>query len=484
MKNPKVFISYSWSSEDHESWVVELAEQLMQAGVETVLDKWDLQPGHNAYKFMEQMVNDSSIDKVLIICDELYSKKANAHGSTGVSTETQIISPAIYSNALQEKFVALVTQRDEFGKPYLPTYYGSRMYIDFSNSAQHSEVFERLIRFIFGQPLYKKPELGNAPSYIAETSLPSLGTTVAYNRAINLLKNGKPTAEGAVDEYLSLFVENLSRFEVSFLDLSEDQKASLTYENLASLLPYRNELTRLFSAVSQYSPSENLIQRIHRFFESLIGYIFPKTGKRHTDWDFDNFKFFCRELFLCFVATLIKHERFEKLGEFLSSTYFVRNDSGNFRNALCDHSIFSWHLNSLEFKNKYHKLGKTSLAATLLNERCEPTVVSFQEMMQADFILYLRAKINAAEKLETPGAPWHPDTAVYAGHHAEAFEIFIRASSNKYYNRMNPILNHWNIEKFTTLLSDLTEDGHLPRFGWDKLQVLSLSAADQLGTRP
>lgn len=484
MKNPKVFISYSWSSEDHESWVVELAEQLMQAGVETILDKWDLQPGHNAFKFMEQMVNDSSIDKVLIICDELYTQKANAHGSTGVSTETQIISPAIYSNALQEKFVALVTQRDESGKPFLPTYYGSRMYIDFSNSAQQSEVFERLIRFIFGQPLYKRPELGTAPSYIAEASLPSLGTTVAYNRAINLLKSGKPTAEGAVDEYLSLFAENLSRFEVSFIGIEGLDKVSLTSDSLASLLPYRNELSRLFSAIAQYSPSENLVQGIHRFFEKMIDHIFPIQSKRYTDWDFDNFKFLCRELFLCFVASLIKHERFEKLGFFLSSTYFVRNDSGRFRNALCDHSIFSWYLNSLDFRNKNLNLGKTSLTATMLNERCEPSIVSFQEMMQADFILYLRAQINVAEKLSTPGVPWHPETAVYIGHHAEAFEIFIRASSTKYYERIKPILNNWSIEKLSSMLQTLTSDGHLPKFGWDKLQVLSLCAADQLGTRP
>ncbi|NKI46418.1 TIR domain-containing protein [Pseudomonas fluorescens] len=484
MKNPKVFISYSWSSEDHESWVVELAEQLMQAGVETILDKWDLQPGHNAYKFMEKMVNDSSIDKVLIICDELYTQKANAQGSTGVSTETQIISPVIYSNALQEKFVALVTQRDESGKPFLPTYYGSRMYIDFSNSAQQSEVFERLIRFIFGQPLYKRPELGKAPSYIAEPSLPSLGTTVAYNRAINLLKSGKSTAEGAVDEYLSLFVENLSRFEVSFIGLTDDQKVSLTSDNLASLLPYRNEITRLFSAIAQYSPSENLVHRIHRFFEKTIEYIFPKEGKHYSDWDFDNFKFLCREVFLCFVASLIKHERFERLGFFLSSTYFVRSESVIFRNTLCDHSIFSWHLNSLEFRNKHQKLGKTSLTATMLNERCEPSIVSFQEMMQADFILYLRAQINSAERLPTPGAPWHPDTAVYVGHHAEAFEIFIRASSIKYYERINPIFNNWSTGELSTMLKTLNTNGNLPKFGWDKLQVLSLSAADQLGTRP
>ncbi|MBF7144989.1 MULTISPECIES: toll/interleukin-1 receptor domain-containing protein [Pseudomonas] len=209
MKNPKVFISYSWSSDDHEVWVEDLAEQLMQSGIETILDKWDLSPGHNAYHFMEQMVNDKSIDKVLVICDEIYVKKANALGDSGVSTETQIISPAVYSNAKQDKFVALVKQRDENGKAYLPHYFKGSTYIDFSNPAQTSESLERLTRFIFGQPVHRRPELGKPPAYISDKTIPTLGTTVAFNRTMGALRDGKSYVGGAVNDYLNIFIENL-----------------------------------------------------------------------------------------------------------------------------------------------------------------------------------------------------------------------------------------------------------------------------------
>ena len=61
LKNPKVFISYSWSSSDHEKWVLNLAEKLRGDGIDVILDKWDLGVGHDKYAFMERMVTDKDI---------------------------------------------------------------------------------------------------------------------------------------------------------------------------------------------------------------------------------------------------------------------------------------------------------------------------------------------------------------------------------------------------------------------------------------
>ena len=60
---PKIFISYSWYSSDR---VVELAQCLMNDGVEVVLDKWELKEGQDKYAFMESSVTDKTITKVLI----------------------------------------------------------------------------------------------------------------------------------------------------------------------------------------------------------------------------------------------------------------------------------------------------------------------------------------------------------------------------------------------------------------------------------
>ena len=37
--SPKVFISYSWSSSEHEDFVLKLAERLVTDGINVILDK-------------------------------------------------------------------------------------------------------------------------------------------------------------------------------------------------------------------------------------------------------------------------------------------------------------------------------------------------------------------------------------------------------------------------------------------------------------
>ena len=108
-----------------------MATQLSDSGVDVILDKWELREGHDSISFMERMVNDPTIKKVAIISDETYAAKANARQG-GVGTETQIISADVYAQVDQSKFVAVLPSLDSQGKPFTPTYYQGRIYIDLS----------------------------------------------------------------------------------------------------------------------------------------------------------------------------------------------------------------------------------------------------------------------------------------------------------------------------------------------------------------
>lgn len=72
--SPKTFISYSWTDTKHEEWVLDLARDLREFGVDAIIDKWDLEEGQDMCAFMEQMVTDPDMEKVLIICDEEYAR--------------------------------------------------------------------------------------------------------------------------------------------------------------------------------------------------------------------------------------------------------------------------------------------------------------------------------------------------------------------------------------------------------------------------
>jgi hypothetical protein len=295
MTAPKLFISYSWSDVEHEQWVVNLATELRESGVDVILDKWDLKEGHDTFVFMEKMVTDPEIKKVAIICDEKYATKADGREG-GVGTETQIISKEVYEKQDQEKFVAIVCKKNSDGKPFLPTYYKSRIYIDLSEADIYSENFERLLRWIFDKPLNVKPELGNAPSFLSEEKHISLGTTVLFKRCVDALKNHKTYASGAFDEYCTVFAANLERFRI--LD-QEGEFDDAVIKNIEEFKPFRNEAIQLFITIAQYSQSEVIIQRLHRFFESLIPYMNrPPNITQCKEWDFDNYKFVVHELFL------------------------------------------------------------------------------------------------------------------------------------------------------------------------------------------
>jgi hypothetical protein len=116
---------------------MDMATELVEKGVRVILDKWHLRKGHDAVQFMETMVVDPEVTKVIIVSDKHYAEKADKRrGSVG--TESQIMSGAIYKKADQTKFVAVLSELDDDGAPYLPTFLGSRKYIDMSSDDRYA----------------------------------------------------------------------------------------------------------------------------------------------------------------------------------------------------------------------------------------------------------------------------------------------------------------------------------------------------------
>ena len=211
-QNTRTFISYSWTSAEHQQWVLNLATQLRESGVDVILDKWDLKEGNDAVAFMEKMVTDSEIHKVIVVLDRGYAEKADKRKG-GVGTKSQIISPEIYAKTDQAKFVGVISELDADGKPYLPTFYKSRIYIDLSGSDVYAQNFDQLLRWIYNKPAFPKPTLGKAPEFLNETIV-LLPTRMRARRAIDLLRSGAPAAGGALDEYLSTLAESFETLRI------------------------------------------------------------------------------------------------------------------------------------------------------------------------------------------------------------------------------------------------------------------------------
>jgi len=364
---PKLFISYSWTSQDHQDWVLTLASALRGVGVDVVLDKWDLREGHDAYQFMEQMVSSVDITKVVIVCDRAYAAKAD-HRQGGVGTETQIISPEIYSKQRQDKFVVAVAERDEHGNPCVPAYYKSRVYIDLSDAATYQENLEQLVRWAFDKPLHVKPPLGIKPAFLESASVPALATAFASKRALEAIRNNKSYRRGAVSEY---FERLEASFETFKLGESAEEFDDKVVASIDAFLPYRNEAIEIFLALAQHGFEADEQRVVHRFFERLYPFMHrPPHVNSWTESDFDNYRFIIHELFLSAIGASLRHERFDVVGNLLRQPYIVV-DPTHSRDDVATFSLLRPNTPSLDRRNARLKLRRASLRADLLKTRCE-----------------------------------------------------------------------------------------------------------------
>jgi hypothetical protein len=227
----------------------------------------------------------------------------------------------------------------------LPTYYKSRIYIDLSESDRYAEGFEKLVRWVFGKPLYVRPEIGKPPAYVADAEIPMLGTSALAKRVIDGLKNDKAYSRGALDEYLTLFSENLERFRITSTEGEPDDRIVKSIEEFT---PSRNEFISVVVALIQYGEFGVFGPRLHRFYESLIPYLSrPSHVSTWNETDFDNFKFVVHELFLYTLSLHLRAEDFRTTGYLLAQAYYVPGNSDYGKNATVCFTVFRDHLNSL-----------------------------------------------------------------------------------------------------------------------------------------
>jgi hypothetical protein len=144
---PKVFISYSWDSPEHNQWVAGLATLLRQKGIDAILDQWHVQPGEDVGLFMERSVRES--DRVLVICTESYVDRARKRKG-GVGYEHGMVTGELMRNVETSKFIPVV--RQSIDPPELPTEFGSRLYVDLRDSAAFSDNLEALVQTLHNVP--------------------------------------------------------------------------------------------------------------------------------------------------------------------------------------------------------------------------------------------------------------------------------------------------------------------------------------------
>lgn len=112
---PAVFISYSWDSESHKRWVLELATRLRRDGIDAIIDQTHMHLGGESPHFMEKSITESRY--VLVICTKKYKERFDGR-TRGAGYEGHIITAQMVSRVGTGKFIPVL--RDENWETALP----------------------------------------------------------------------------------------------------------------------------------------------------------------------------------------------------------------------------------------------------------------------------------------------------------------------------------------------------------------------------
>lgn len=471
---PKAFISYSWTSETHEGWVLELATRLMEDGVATVLDKWDLKVGHDAHAFMEAMVTDPSVTKVLMICDKVYVEKANGRMG-GVGKEAQILTREIYEKAAQDKYAALITERDEEDRPYLPAYYGGRQFIDFSKPERAESAYEELLRWIWDKPQYVKPKLGGPPSFITDPEAVITATTSKFRRADEAIRSRLPSAPGFITDLGEAFVEELR-------ELAPDKTAEPFDEEVAraaeAMRPGLRNLTELILTEARFSGAH--LAQILRIFEKMGSLMYrPEHVRSWSDEDFDPYRMICYEGFLGLTAILLQEQRFALLGEVLSHPYLILGRDSGDGPTTATYRAFAQDISSFEQRKRRLGSRQYDLYADLIAEVYRASFPKLEQLVEAHILLFLRCVIVQEQ---TNYERWWPRLIIYS-RRSQVLNLFARSESISFFKNWAPkVFGDISVTDFRTAVEKNAETFR-GIYGYPSANLRVLTNLAHLGTR-
>jgi len=165
---------------------------------------------------------------------------------------------------------------------------------------------------------------------------------------------------------------------------------------------------------SKYNNLE-VIKAIYNFFGNFLKLYEPPTAISYRPIEYDGFKFLTYEMFVSFIAGLIKYERWDTLEDILSEDLFVDKVYDSGYSSFVRVSEYIGSLDEIRNKRLYQQ-GRASVAADLIKSRFTESklleLITFKEFVEADYFLFVRSVCNV-EDINNFYNIWNPQSCVY-----------------------------------------------------------------------
>lgn len=144
----KVFISYSWDSEEHQNWVLDLAKTIDENGGQAIVDRTHLKYGGHIKTFMIKSISEA--DLVLMILTPNYRRKAdNLEGGAGY--EYNIINDDLFKMVTNnEKYIPIL--REGSSESSVTSFLAGFNYVDLRESNNYQKTLNEFLTQILKQP--------------------------------------------------------------------------------------------------------------------------------------------------------------------------------------------------------------------------------------------------------------------------------------------------------------------------------------------
>jgi hypothetical protein len=163
--SPKVFISYSHDSPEHDARVLAFADALRGSGIDALIDQYVPVPPEGWPRWMERNLREA--DFVLMVCTETYHRrvvdKEQPGKGRGVLWEATLIYNDLYLNApLGHRYLPILF--DPADAKQIPAPAAGHTHFTLHDFTLADPNYEALYRHLTGQPATPKPDLGAVAS--------------------------------------------------------------------------------------------------------------------------------------------------------------------------------------------------------------------------------------------------------------------------------------------------------------------------------
>lgn len=237
-------------------------------------------------------------------------------------------------------------------------------------------------------------------------------------------------------DYLNTINKELEKIKPDFSKFAEIDDAILWQINEGTQI-----ISKFIESALLASKNKNIeaIDTVYDYFGNLFKLCNIPEGfvGSYRESHFDGYKFLIYEMFVAFIATLIKYDNWEIIGDVLSNDIFIEQKESKYISYVkLNAFIYSLDVNR---KNRLH-LNRTSIMADLLKERFSngdlSQLISHNKFLEADYFLFMKSicnERNTTEDLLHSCSLWYPRSCVYL---KWVPNYIVRTESKKYLEKL------------------------------------------------